>query len=410
MYKFAHLADCHLGAFRDSVLRNLNLDAFNWAMDKCIEERVDFIVISGDLFDNNLPDTAVLNSAVRKMKQVRDNGIEIYAIYGSHDYSISKTSMIDVLNSAGLFTKVGNVREIDNKRTLEFVVDKKTGAKISGLSAQKKGMEKNLYESLDMSNLENEGGFKIFMFHSTIEELKPNSLSFLEAIPLSYLPKNFAYYAGGHVHLKRVEKKNGTIAYPGPLFGYDYRDLENSAKGEKRGFFIVEFNHSVSSHRFVEIEHPEIILLEYDANDKPASKASEEMEDMIKKVDFQNKIVLFKVEGELSAGKPSDIDFSRLKNYILENNALTVYMSRNNLTAKDREEIKVVGETKEEIESRIFEESIKKIKIENEKLRGENGVNLSLNLLSAMKEENLGGKKTDYDKKMVEKGMKVLGL
>jgi len=248
------------------------------------------------------------------------------------------------------------------------------------------------------------------MFHSTIEELKPNSLSFLEAIPLSYLPKNFAYYAGGHVHLKRVEKKNGTIAYPGPLFGYDYRDLENSAKGEKRGFFIVEFNHSVSSHRFVEIEHPEIILLEYDANDKPASKASEEMEDMIKKVDFQNKIVLFKVEGELSAGKPSDIDFSRLKNYILENNALTVYMSRNNLTAKDHEEIKVVGETKEEIESRIFEESIKKIKIENEKLRGENGVNLSLNLLSAMKEENLGGKKTDYDKKMVEKGMKVLGL
>jgi len=61
MYKFAHIADCHLGANREPVLQKLELAAFKNTFDKCVEKKVDFIIISGDLFHVNIPDMGVVN-------------------------------------------------------------------------------------------------------------------------------------------------------------------------------------------------------------------------------------------------------------------------------------------------------------------------------------------------------------
>ena len=65
----------------------------------------------------------------------------------------------------------------------------------------KKGsLEKEYYQALDKENLEKETGYKIFLFHSALTEFKPEELKDIESHPLSLLPKNFNYYAGGHVH------------------------------------------------------------------------------------------------------------------------------------------------------------------------------------------------------------------
>ena len=52
-FRFAHIADCHIGAWRDKTLRELNIQAFEKALDTCIEQKVDFIILPGDLFDTN---------------------------------------------------------------------------------------------------------------------------------------------------------------------------------------------------------------------------------------------------------------------------------------------------------------------------------------------------------------------
>jgi len=51
MHRFAHITDCHLGAWRNIKLRELNLKACEEAISICIDEHVDFIVITGDFFD-----------------------------------------------------------------------------------------------------------------------------------------------------------------------------------------------------------------------------------------------------------------------------------------------------------------------------------------------------------------------
>ena len=86
--RFAHMGDVHLGAFRDPVLRELNLQAFLRCLDVAREEGAAFLVIAGDLFDSNLPDMGVVERAAAGLRALQDAGVAIYAFYGSHDLSL----------------------------------------------------------------------------------------------------------------------------------------------------------------------------------------------------------------------------------------------------------------------------------------------------------------------------------
>ena len=55
------------------------------------------------------------------MREVTEHGIPIYAIYGSHDYTPTSTSIIDVIASAGLLTKIVKPQVIDGTLKLECV-------------------------------------------------------------------------------------------------------------------------------------------------------------------------------------------------------------------------------------------------------------------------------------------------
>jgi len=114
--------------------------------------------------------------AVEKIKEVKDKGIPIYLTYGSHDFAPNSISIIDILNSTGLFKKVVEAEVTDEKIQLRFVTDSRTGAKIAGLSGRRLGLEKKYFEMLDSENLESEAGFKIFVFHNAIIELRTQQL------------------------------------------------------------------------------------------------------------------------------------------------------------------------------------------------------------------------------------------
>lgn len=146
--KFAHLADCHIGGWRDPKLRNIAAQAFERAIDLCVEKNVDFILIAGDLFNTSLPSVDGLKIVVKKLKELKDINIPVYLIAGSHDFSPSGKTMLDVLENAGLFVNVAKGEDVDGKLKLNFTIDEKTGAKITGLLGKKGGLEKGYYEEL----------------------------------------------------------------------------------------------------------------------------------------------------------------------------------------------------------------------------------------------------------------------
>ena len=94
-------------------------------MDSCVDQKVDFIIISGDLFDTTLPDLSIVKIAVDKIKEVKDQGIPFYITYGSHDFAPNSVSIIDILTSSGLFKKVVDAQIVDEKVHLNFIQDPK---------------------------------------------------------------------------------------------------------------------------------------------------------------------------------------------------------------------------------------------------------------------------------------------
>src|SRR3989344_3417441 len=138
--KFAHLADCHIGGWRDEKLRNLGLEAFKKAVDICVAKKIDFILISGDLFDTALPSTDMLKEVFGLFKGLKDNKIPVYIIAGSHDFSPSGKTMLEVLEKAGLCIYI--------LPDSNLVLDK-SGAKIAGVYGLKGGLEKEAFASLN---------------------------------------------------------------------------------------------------------------------------------------------------------------------------------------------------------------------------------------------------------------------
>jgi len=413
MYKFAHLADCHIGANRDPVLENLELTAFRNAFDLCIKEKVDFILITGDLFHANIPDMHAANEAVKKMKEAKDANIPIYVIYGSHDYSPNETSIIDILDSTGLIKKIVKGEILEDKLKLKVFTDPKTKAKLVGISARKTGLEKNYFEILDRESLEKEQGFKIFAFHSAISELKPDFLTQMESIPISLFPRGFNYYASGHIH-QRVETtlpEYGRIVYPGTLFAGYSRDLEDSAKGTKRGIYIVSFGEKIEEIKFQEVLVCDFIYFEYDVSNKNSLQARKELFERLRKLEAKDKIAVVKIKGELSGGKISDISSSEMRELLMEMGAIDVSINRYGLTSKEYSPFKVMGEDIPTIEYRLLRENIGTVKVSIEELKADKGTKLAIDLLKILKQEQkLNETKKDYIERIQKNALDTLGL
>lgn len=412
MPSFAHLSDVHIGAFRHPTLQALALKTFSDALDICVQRKVDFVIVAGDLFDSNFPDMGLVNAAVKKIREVKDKGTSFYVVYGSHDFSLTQTSIIDILESAGLFKKVTKGEVVEGKLELGFQIDVATGTKLCGISGQRRGTEKEYFEILDRENLEKEPGFKIFVFHGALSEHKPEHSMETQAIPLSNLPKGFAYYASGHLHERFQSKEHGyNVNYPGTLFAGEYRDLEKNARGQQRGFFIVNFDQRIQSIEFVNVENCEYELLEYDASGRNSVRVQNDLIEIADKAKPSGKVVLVKVSGEMSGGKTSDIDFQLLKTSLKHNGALEVLLNYQKLTSKEYAKIEVGGEDKRDIEQRLFKENIGTVKVTDSRLKGENGIKLSANLLNVLREAKKENEpKTGYQARIVEQAVEVLEL
>ena len=68
--KFAHIADIHLGGWRQPEMQALNLQAFQQTVNICIQEKVQFIIFAGDLFDTAIPSIDTLKEAISEFKKL----------------------------------------------------------------------------------------------------------------------------------------------------------------------------------------------------------------------------------------------------------------------------------------------------------------------------------------------------
>jgi hypothetical protein len=400
--KFAHIADAHLGSWREPKLREANAQSFCTAIARCIEEKADFVIIAGDLFDTASAPFEPLRTCVQKLKELKDNNIPVYIVPGSHDFSPSGKTMIDIIEHAGLATNIARGEVTNDKLKLRFTTDRKTGTKITGLPGKKGGLEKQYYRELAKEHLEAEKGPKIFVFHSAVSELQPEDHTGMEAMPLSLLPRGFDYYAGGHVHAARHEKPEGykDVVYPGPVFPNNFAEMEKLGCGS----FVIWDNGLIRHEKI--ILHP-VVRIIIDAQNKSSAEISTILESETGKHDFSNAIVLLRASGTLASGKPNDINFGQFIDACTRKGAYAVLKNTHKLESIEFGQIKVSAAGVEEIEDTLIKENTEQAKT----IAPEKAITMTKELLRILAaEKGEGERNADFEKRISTEVDKLLGL
>ncbi len=386
-FRYAHLADLHLGSWREEKMRDLSTKAFLRAIDECITAKVDFILFAGDLFNTSLPSLDVLKVVARKLHELSRAGIPLYAIAGSHDFSPSGKTMVDVFENAGLLRNVckGKVDVETKELHLSFTIDDRSGAHITGILGRRGMLDKSYYENLHRDELEKEivladgrVAYKIFMFHTTISEMLPTSLSMIDSQGVTFFPKGFDYYAGGHIHHPTqksfVDEGYKVVTYTGALFPANFSELEEFGRG---GYYIVDVEVKqqgangvegqsigvegyTSRVQFVPLQIVPHIGVVLKCSGKSADVISYEVQQSLLR-DVTGCVITIRLEGVLEHGKPSDIVWKDIFSQLYERGALFVMTHTSKLEAKQFDEIQLGERDPARIEEDVISEHMQQL-------------------------------------------------
>ncbi len=228
--KFAHFADTHLG-YRQYGLYEREKDfyeVFEKIIDRIIEEKVDFVIHSGDLFETSRPSPMALLTFQKGLLKLKGAGIPMYAIAGNHDLIMRKGSIPPQV----IFKKLG-LKVISKINPTYMHGD----VLIAGLQYYPASNDKVLKNKLsDLSKKAADHDKSILVLHQGIGKY----FGYQYELEISDIPDNFNYYALGHIH-KYVNDDfgNGKLVYPGSTEIWKTKELDDYKKNGK-GFVVVD--------------------------------------------------------------------------------------------------------------------------------------------------------------------------
>lgn len=333
--KFAHLGDCHLGGWRQPELRELNFKHFQSAIDKCLKEKVDFLLIAGDLFDSSYPPIETLRDSFKEFRKLADAKIPVFIIAGSHDYSASGKTFLDVLEHAGFCKNVAIFETRNDKIILQPTIFKNVA--IYGYPGKKAGLEVDDLEKISLND--SPGLFKILMLHTAIRDaVGPLDI---KAVDESKLPKA-DYLALGHLHINY--QKNEKV-YSGPIFPNNLLELEELQGGS----FYIFCNGKIKKES---IKLKEVFVLSLEIKD--AFTATEKIISLLEKEEIKDKIVVLRLFGFLENGKSSDISFAKIEDYLKKRGAYVFLKNTSKLQTLEQE-LKIDFSDTLDLEQKIIE-------------------------------------------------------
>jgi len=320
MVKFAHMADVHLGGWKQEPLQEINFKSFEMAIDMSIREKVDFVLIAGDLFDTAYPPIETLKRSFFEFRKLKEARIPCFIIAGSHDYSVSGKTFLDVLEKAGFCKNVANFEESEGKIILNPTIY--NGVALYGYPGKRSSLEVPDLRRVKFNDAP--GMFKILMIHTAIDKAVPSS-GIMDAVETELLPKA-DYYAMGHLHIDY--EKDGFV-YAGPIFPNNFQELQDLQKGR---FYIVDTEASNPLSR-IDLKLKDVASFEFEITD--SAKATEMIISELDKKNLDDKIVLLRIRGEIENGKTSDIKFQVIEDFLKSKNAYFMLRNTHDLKQKD---------------------------------------------------------------------------
>jgi DNA repair exonuclease SbcCD nuclease subunit len=234
MVRIAHLADTHLG-YKQYNLEERERDIYDVLEeigDKILEEHADIVIHSGDLFDSSRPTTQAYYAFKKFLKRL-DGKAEFFAVLGDHD-----KPKIRSMPPHKLFDDQIQTLGISGNAQHQRLDVKGENVVVAGISNLSRNYRPLLVEELKkLETVGKDCDCSILVLHEGIDKF------FIEEaceLSLSELPKNFRYFAMGHLHTRiKASHGQGQLAYPGSSEIMNSEEIANWQKSGK-GFNIVD--------------------------------------------------------------------------------------------------------------------------------------------------------------------------
>ncbi len=248
--KIIHCADIHLDSKMETNLSNQKakerkkeiLNTFEKMVAYANENKVDAIIIAGDMFDTsritNFTKSRVINTISK------NKNIEFYYLSGNHDESNFISLIEEMPSNLKVFGKTWTSFDLKNVTITGTILTESNNSTI--------------YDTL---NLDAEK-LNIVVLHGQIS--KYNSKEKAEIVNLTKLKnKNIDYLALGHIHNFVQDKidKRGVYCYSGCLEGRGFDEC-----GEK-GFVLLDIEGSSIKSKFISFSKRQLLELEFDITD-----------------------------------------------------------------------------------------------------------------------------------------------
>lgn len=279
--KILHTSDLHIGKYIGTYdLKEDTEYVLNQVVDTAIRERVEVVLISGDIFDRPNPSEEAIKMYVSFLKALLDKNIKLITISGNHDSGIRLSAYKDILGK-GYFVE-GEFNSPMRKVSLNdeygpvnfymlpfftpFIV--KSNLKLEkGLENYDLAMDEIIKrENIDTSQR------NIILAHQFVAGFKfggsEEDFSYsngdeknVAGVGIIGLDKfqNFDYVALGHIH-KPQKISRETIRYSGSLLKYKTSEIDGPDKSvviidlKEKGNIEVKLDPIKPLHPFVKIE------------------------------------------------------------------------------------------------------------------------------------------------------------
>lgn len=222
---FIHSGDIHL----DSPLRGLSGDrgtiaerirtatrtAFDNLITQAIEDRVDFIIVAGDLYDGDWRDYQTGLFFVKQMGRLAQANIPVYLLYGNHDAENQITRRL---------TLPANVHVFPARKAETFRLQHVNVA-LHGQSFRQRDITDNLVPAYPTPI---DGCFNIGVLHTGLGGMGEHA-NYAPCAIEDLVNKGYNYWALAHVHQAAVLHERPHIVFCGNLQGRHIR--ESGPKG-----------------------------------------------------------------------------------------------------------------------------------------------------------------------------------
>lgn len=211
--KFIHTGDLHLDSpFRGlanqvpaAIHKQIQLStyqAFARIVDLAIRQKVDFMLIVGDIFDRDRHSVKAEDFFAQQCQRLDDHNIPVYLSYGNHDYQNVDGDTMILPDNVHIF---GNQVE-----TKTMTLDDGRQVKIAGFSYPRQWIQEDMVSEYPLGQ---NADFCIGMLHGQLANGHDDNYAPFKLDQL--LNRHYDYWALGHIHKHQVLNEEPPVVYCG---------------------------------------------------------------------------------------------------------------------------------------------------------------------------------------------------